>query len=118
MSVAVALRRLADRRPLSAAESRDAFFELMEGRASESSFDTRPSPVGTFLHQAVGEAAMMDGVEKDKRWWAGASDPDTFLSNQPRKPAAAIARAAAHIMEIRRDRLFTLAERLEAGTTA
>jgi anthranilate phosphoribosyltransferase len=36
MSVAVALRRLADRRPLSAAESRDAFFELMEGRASES----------------------------------------------------------------------------------
>ena len=36
MSVAEALRRLADRRPISAAEARDAFFELMEGRATES----------------------------------------------------------------------------------
>jgi anthranilate phosphoribosyltransferase len=36
VSVAAALRRLADRRPLSAADSRDAFFELMEGRATES----------------------------------------------------------------------------------
>jgi len=35
MSVAAALRRLADRETLSTAEARDAFFDLMEGRASE-----------------------------------------------------------------------------------
>ena len=86
---------------------------LSEGRASESSFDTRPSPVGAFLHSTVGEAAMMDGVEHAKRWWAGAHAADTFLATQPAKPIAAIARAAAHIMETRRDRLFALAERLE-----
>jgi anthranilate phosphoribosyltransferase len=35
MSVARALRKIADRATLSVEESRDAFFELMEGRASE-----------------------------------------------------------------------------------
>ena len=35
MSVARALRRIADRSTLTVEESRDAFFDLMEGRASE-----------------------------------------------------------------------------------
>ena len=86
---------------------------LSEGRASESSFDTRPSPVGAFLHSTVGEAAMMDGVEQAKRWWAGASDANQFLASQPHQPITALCRAAAHIMDTRRDRLFALAERLE-----
>lgn len=87
---------------------------LSEGRASESSFDTRPSPVGAFLHATVGEAAVMKGVEHAKRWWAGASDAGAFLASQPAKPVAAIARAAAHIIDTRRDRLFAVAERLDA----
>jgi len=90
---------------------------LQEGRASESSFDTRPSPVGAFLHSTIGEATMMSGVERAKRWWAGASSPLDFLSSQPAKPVAAICRAAAHIMDTRRDRLFVLADRLEQATT-
>ena len=57
---------------------------LQEGRASESSFDTRPSPVGAFLHSTIGEAAMMSGVERAKRWWAGASD----RARLPRESAA------------------------------
>jgi anthranilate phosphoribosyltransferase len=36
VSITLALRRIADRRTLSAAEARDAFLELMEGRATES----------------------------------------------------------------------------------
>ena len=36
-----------------------------------------------------------------------------FLAGQPRPPVAAIARAAANIIDTRRDRLFALAERLE-----
>lgn len=86
---------------------------LAEGRASESSFDTGPSPLGAFLHATVGESAVMAGVEQARRWWAGAMDAGQFLASQPVKPVAAIARAAANIIETRRDRLFALAERLE-----
>lgn len=86
---------------------------LQEGRASESSFDTRPSPVGAFLHVSTGEATMMAGVERAKRWWHGAGDAEEFLSSQPAKPVAAICRAAAHIMDTRRDRLLALADRID-----
>jgi len=41
---------------------------LAEGRASESSFDTGPSPLGAFLHAVVGEAGVMKQVEQAKRW--------------------------------------------------
>jgi hypothetical protein len=87
---------------------------LAEGRASESSFDTKPSPVGAFLNATVGEAAVMKGVEMAKRWWAGAGDARSFIDAQPARPVAAIARAAANIIDTRRERLFQLAERLEA----
>jgi len=86
---------------------------LAEGRASESSFDTGPSPLGAFLYGTVGETAVMKGVEMARKWWAGALDASTFLASQPAQPIAAIARAAANIIETRRDRLFALAERLE-----
>ncbi len=87
---------------------------LAQGRASESSFDTKPSPVGAFLMETVGEATVMKGVEMAKRWWAGAGDAQSFIAAQPPKPVAAIARAAANIIDTRRDRLFALAERLES----
>jgi hypothetical protein len=88
---------------------------LAEGRASESSFDTKQAPIGAFLHSTVGEAAVMKGVEMAKRWWGGAGDAKAFIESQPPKPVAAIARAAANIIDTRRDRLFALAERLEAS---
>jgi hypothetical protein len=88
---------------------------LAEGRASESSFDTKPSPLGAFLHQTVGEPALMRGVELARRWWAGASDARAFLASQPARPVAAIARAAANTMETRHDRLLALAEAIEAA---
>jgi len=86
---------------------------LAEGRATESSFDTGPSPLGAFLHATVGEGEVMKGVELAKKWWAGGTDAATFLATQPARPVAAIARAAGNIIETRRDRLFALAERLE-----
>ncbi|MDX2093544.1 MAG: hypothetical protein SFX73_37215 [Kofleriaceae bacterium] len=86
---------------------------LAEGRASESRFDTGPSPLGAFLHAVVGEAAVMKNVELARRWWGGAMDAEQFLATQPVPPVVAIARAAANIIETRRDRLFALAERLE-----
>jgi len=86
---------------------------LAEGRASESSFDTRPSPLGAFLHSAVGGDLVMRGVDAAKQWWAGAVDASAFLAGQPARPVAAIARAAGNIIETRRERLFALADRLE-----
>ncbi|MGE0549994.1 MAG: hypothetical protein AB7O24_14745 [Kofleriaceae bacterium] len=86
---------------------------LALGRASVSSFDTGPSPLAAFLHAAVGEAGIMKGSELAKQWWAGVIDTATLLARQPAKPVAAIARAAAHIIDMRRDRLVALAERLE-----
>jgi hypothetical protein len=86
---------------------------LAEGRASESSFDTGPSPLGAFLHAAVGDRAVMKGVDAAKKWWAGAGDAAAFLASQPAPPVAAIARAAANIIDTRRDRLFALALRIE-----
>jgi hypothetical protein len=86
---------------------------LAEGRATESSFDTGPSPLGAFLHATVGEREVMKGVIAAKKWWAGAGDAAAFIATQPKRPIAAIARAAANIMDTRRDRLFALAERLE-----
>jgi hypothetical protein len=87
---------------------------LNDGRASESTFDTKPSPLGAYLMWTVGEGAVMKGVEHAKKWWAGATDHRAFLASQPAKPVAAIARAAANIIDTRRDRLFALAERLES----
>jgi len=87
---------------------------LAEGRASESSFDTGPSPLGAFLHATVGEREVMKGVEMAKKWWAGAADPTTFLASQPKLPVAAIARAAGNIIDTRREQLFALADRLQS----
>jgi hypothetical protein len=87
---------------------------LAVGRASASSFDIGPSPLGAFLHATVGEAGVMKGVDLARQWWAGATDASELLRSQPAKPVAAIARAAAHIVETRRDRLFALAQRLES----
>ena len=86
---------------------------LAKGRASESSFDTGPSPITAFLHAAVGESAMLRGLEVARSWWVGGCEAAAFLASQPPRPVAAIARAAGNIIDTRRDRLFALADRLE-----
>jgi hypothetical protein len=87
---------------------------LAEGRASESSFDTGPSPLAAFLHGSVGEAAMMAGVERARRWWKGELGAEAFLAGEPAVGVVAIARAATEIMDTRHAALVALAERLAA----
>ena len=43
----------------------------------------------------------------------GGAEASEFLASQPPKPIAAIARAAANIIDTRRDRLFALAARFD-----
>jgi hypothetical protein len=81
---------------------------LAEGRASESSFDISPSPLGAFLHVSLGEAAMMDGVAEAKRWWNGDITAMEFLSTQDPEPVVAILSAAAEIIETRKLQLDQL----------
>lgn len=87
---------------------------LAVGRASESSFDTGPSPLAAFLHAAGGTEAVARGVEAARALWAGELAPLPFLRAQPVGPVAGIVRAAAAIMDTRRDRLRALAAELEA----
>jgi hypothetical protein len=86
---------------------------LAHGRASESSFDTGPSPISAFLHATVGERDLGKGLDTARSYWGGGLDASAFLHSQPPQPIAAICRAAGNIIDTRRDRLFALAERLE-----
>ncbi|MEZ4360245.1 MAG: hypothetical protein R3B48_08695 [Kofleriaceae bacterium] len=86
---------------------------LAEGRASESSFDISPSPLGAFLHVSIGEAAMMAGVEDAKRWWNGEITALEFLTLQDAESAVAILNAAAEIVETRKVQLEQLLAHLQ-----
>ncbi len=87
---------------------------LAEGRASEVSFDTGASPLGAFLHAAVGDGGVARGVDHARRWWSGGCSAGDFLEGLPAAPVAALARAAANIVGSRRDGLTALADRLAA----
>lgn len=91
---------------------------LAEGRASESSFDISPSPLGAFLHVSIGEAAMMDGVADAKRWWNGEITALEFLSGQDPEPVLAILTAAAEIVETRKVQLDQLLAHFEKQVSA
>jgi hypothetical protein len=86
---------------------------LAEGRASESSFDISPSPLGAFLHVSLGEAAMMAGVAEAKRWWNGEITAMAFLSSQDTEPVVAILSAASEIVETRKVQLEQLLAHFE-----
>jgi hypothetical protein len=86
---------------------------LAEGRASESSFDTGPSPLAAYLHGAVGEAAMMAGADRARRWWRGDIGAEAFLAGEPAGAMAAIARAAIETLDTRKAALEALVGRLE-----
>jgi hypothetical protein len=86
---------------------------LAEGRASESSFDISPSPLGAFLHVSLGESAMMDGVAQAKRWWNGEITAMEFLCTQDPEPVVAILSAASEIIETRKQQLDQLLAHFE-----
>lgn len=85
---------------------------LAVGRASESSFDTGPSPLAAFLHASLGEAAIARGLGVARAVWSGQTTPADFLAGEPARAVAAIARAAAEIIDTREARLRALADSL------
>jgi hypothetical protein len=85
---------------------------LEAGRLNASAFDLSPSPLASFLHLALGEAAMLEGVALAREWWAGRSTARAFLEAQPAVTTSAIAAAGANITDTRRELLEGLASRL------
>lgn len=85
---------------------------LEAGRLNASAFDLSPSPLASFLHLALGEDAMMQGVALAREWWAGRSTARSFLEAQPVVTTSAIAAAGAHITDTRRELLEGIASRL------
>ena len=85
---------------------------LAVGRASESSFDTGPSPLAAFLFTTCGEAAIGRGIDDARAMWAGTRDAMSFLAAQPTAAMVGIARAAAEVVETRAVALREVAARL------
>jgi hypothetical protein len=85
---------------------------LEGGRLNASSFDLSPSPLASFLHHALGEKALMEGVLMAREWWAGRSSARAFLEGQPRATTGAIATAAARVASTRQELLEGLAAKL------
>ena len=86
---------------------------LTAGRASASSFDTGPSPLAAFLHASCSDDAIARGLAGARALWAGRRTAHDFLREQP--PAvAAIAAAAARVVDTRAAALHALAERLRS----
>lgn len=91
---------------------------LAIGRASESSFDTGPSPLAAFLHLTCGEDGIAHGLAQARLVWRGEMAAGAFLAAQPARAAAGIARAAAEVADTRRDRLRVVADRLDPPTAS
>ena len=86
---------------------------LTLGRASESSFDTGPSPLAAFLFTTCGELAIDHGLERARAMFAGATSARAFLEAQPAPAVAGIARAAAEVAATRAPALRALADQLD-----
>ena len=89
---------------------------LAVGRASESSFDTGPSPLAAFLFTTCGEAAIGRGIDDARALWAGTKDAMGFLEAQPRAAMIGIARAAAEVVETRAAGLRDVVARLTSAS--
>ncbi len=90
---------------------------LEGGRDTATRFDTSPSPLAAYLHASVGEVCVTAGIEEAKAWWAGQSTAAKFLASQPKTVTTAIASAASHIADTRREPLLFLAERLKGDSS-
>lgn len=110
------------RRPLARAAARRRNSELYRllalGRSRESSFDTRHSPLSTYLVDELGEEAALHGFEMAERLFARKVSAADFLDAQDPAIVAATASACAHVALTRREKLLSLAQEMQARIDA
>jgi hypothetical protein len=82
---------------------------FVDGRAAESSFDLRTSPLSAFFYRALGEAGLPGALAAARAFAAGGLGAEDFLRGQPAPLVAAVARAAARVAVTRSEGLERLA---------
>ena len=90
---------------------------FVHGRASDSSFDLRASPLAAFLYRWLGEARMSAVAISVKDYAKGRLTALAFLGAQPPAAMAAMAHAAAQVAITRTAALEALALQLKSRTT-
>lgn len=79
---------------------------LESGRASESSFDIRESPLSLFLYHRLGGATIEQVQDHVQALFAGELNPHEFLKRLDRGIVAAVAHASAAMVPTRREALL------------
>ena len=80
--------------------------DLLEvGRTSESNFDTRNSRLSLFVFKSLTPADMDKGLEFSLTFFSGDIKPEEFLDKLNKPMVAAIAKAGASMVLMRRDKL-------------
>ncbi|MCP4343909.1 MAG: hypothetical protein GY795_00080 [Desulfobacterales bacterium] len=76
------------------------------GRASESSFDMKNSPISAFLYKNLGQEKINQLAEKAKQMFSGKLDAQKFFNAVDKPVASAIANACASMVATRREKLL------------
>ncbi len=84
---------------------------LLYGRAAETEFDLKTSPLSAHLYARLGEAAVLAGAERARELFAGRLDPAAFLAGLDPACVADVAEAAARTAHPRERLLRELAAR-------
>jgi hypothetical protein len=87
---------------------------FVDGRAAESSFDLRTSPLSAFVYRYLGEDGLPAATAAARDFAAGRDAAGDFLRRQPAPLVAALARAAARVAVTRADALEALAAAVTA----
>jgi len=87
---------------------------LAEGRATETSFDLRASPISAYLLIALGESHMRAGADAAQRFFDGAVSASGFLRSELSHALVALIGAASYMAVTRAALLRTLADELQS----
>ena len=79
---------------------------LKVGRASESDFDTRNSPLSLFVFKSLTPSQMEKAFTISLDFFSNKLNPESFLEQMDQPTVAAIARASASMVLMRRDKLI------------
>ncbi len=88
----------------------DVLFRLFkDGRAQESQFDLKNSPLSLFLYRSLDDSAIANCTAAAREYFAGNTGPQDYLSVVPGHLVSAIAAAASHVAFTRKNALAQLA---------
>lgn len=82
---------------------------MVEGRASETSFDVKHSPIAGFIYPSLGTEGVERALGSARAYFQGAVTSQTFLASLPHSIVAAIAAACARIAVTRAEALEKIA---------